>query len=114
MDHDISLELEDITIGGLDFNVQVSLEHTVNLANSITIDADLSGNDAELMLDIDAYGDNTSVEVWSQVYTVENLLSSISVYARSVTADRDESEFSVTFADPPDSNSASNRHVFPR
>jgi hypothetical protein len=108
LNFDVGFEF-DYDIGGdLDLNINVAIERTIDIDASITIDTDISGNVAELMLCVDAYGENTFVAVESAVLIVENQLSSVWVYARAVSAEDNQNEYPVAFSVPADSNGAAN------
>jgi hypothetical protein len=78
----------DITVDvDLEYDVDVDVEVDKDIDIDIDVDSnvDLDGNTAELTLDVQAIGDNTDVEAIVSVLTVDNELSSISLWAFSAT-----------------------------
>jgi hypothetical protein len=71
----------------LDFetDVDVDVYKDVYIDIDVDSDVDLDGNTAELTLDVQALGDNTDVESIVSVLTVDNEMSSISLWAFSAT-----------------------------
>lgn len=80
-DLDIKVEVD------LDFDVDVDVkvEKDIDIDIDVKSDVDLDGNTAELTLDVQAIGDNTDVEAIVTVLTVDNEMSSISLWAFSAT-----------------------------
>ncbi len=78
-DLDIKVDVE------LDFDVDVDVDvkKDIDIDIDVKSDVDLDGNTAELTLDVQAIGDNTDVEAIVTVLTVDNELSSISLWAFS-------------------------------
>lgn len=86
-DFEFSKDL-DITVDvDLDFNteVDVDVDKDIDIDIDVHSDVDLDGNTAELTLDVQAIGYDTDVEAIVSVLTVENELSSISLWAFSAT-----------------------------
>jgi hypothetical protein len=79
LDIEVEVELE------FDVDVDVKVEKDVDIDIDVTSDVDLDGNTAELTLDVQAIGDNTDVEAIVSVLTVDNEMSSISLWAFSAT-----------------------------
>jgi hypothetical protein len=77
VDVDVELEFES--------DVDVDVEKDVDIDIKVDSDVDLDGNTAELTLDVQAIGDNTDTEAIVTVLTVDNELSSISLWAFSAT-----------------------------
>jgi hypothetical protein len=78
---DIEVDVE------LDFetDVDVDVYKDVYIDIDVKSDVDLDGNTAELTLDVQALGDNTDVQSIVSVLTVDNEMSSISLWAFSAT-----------------------------
>ncbi len=86
-DFEFSKDL-DITVDvdlNFDVDVDVSVKKDIDIDIDVKSDVDLNGNTAELTLDVQAIGYNTDVEAIVSVLTVENELSSISLWAFSAT-----------------------------
>ena len=87
--HDNGFEFEkelDIEVDvdiDFDVDVDVKVEKDIDIDIDVKSDVDLDGNTAELTLDVQAIGDNTDVEAIVTVLTVDNELSSISLWAFS-------------------------------
>jgi hypothetical protein len=79
LDIDVDVELD------FDVDVDVKVEKDIDIDIDVKSDVDLDGNTAELTLDVQAIGDNTDVESIVSVLTVDNEMSSISVWAFSAT-----------------------------
>jgi hypothetical protein len=86
-DFEFEKELEIEVDVDLDFDVDVDVkvEKDIDIDIDVKSDVDLDGNTAELTLDVQAIGDNTDVEAIVSVLTVDNELSSISLWAFSAT-----------------------------
>jgi len=78
-DLDINVDVD------LDFDVEVDVDvdKNVDICIDVTSDVDLDGNTAELTLDVQALGSDTDVQSIVTVLTVENEMSSISLWAFS-------------------------------
>jgi hypothetical protein len=79
LDIDVDVELD------FDVDVDVKVEKDIDIDIDVKSDVDLDGNTAELTLDVQAIGDNTDTEAIVSVLTVDNEMSSISVWAFSAT-----------------------------
>ena len=77
LDIDVEVDLD------YEVDVDVDVEKDICIDIDVTSDVDLDGNTAELTLDVQAIGDNTDVEAIVTVLTVDNELSSISLWAFS-------------------------------
>lgn len=66
-----------------DVDVDVKVDKDIDIDIDVKSDVDLDGNTAELTLDVQAIGGDTDVEAIVTVLTVENELSSISLWAFS-------------------------------
>jgi hypothetical protein len=84
-DFEYSKDLEIDVDFDIDFEVDVDVDVEKDICIDIDVksDVDLDGNTAELTLDVQAIGDNTDVEAIVSVLTVDNELSSISLWAFS-------------------------------
>lgn len=80
-DKELDIEV-DVDID-FDVDVDVKVEKDIDIDIDVKSDVDLDGNTAELTLDVQAIGDNTDVEAIVTVLTVDNELSSISLWAFS-------------------------------
>jgi len=80
-DKELDIEV-DIDLD-FDVDVDVKVEKDIDIDINVKSDVDLDGNTAELTLDVQAIGDNTDVEAIVSVLTVDNELSSISLWAFS-------------------------------
>lgn len=77
LDIDVKVDLD------FDVDVDVDVYKDIDIDIDVKSDVDLDGNTAELTLDVQAIGDNTDVEAIVAVLTVDNELSSISLWAFS-------------------------------
>lgn len=82
-DKELDIEV-DVDID-FDVDVDVKVEKDIDIDIDVKSDVDLDGNTAELTLDVQAIGDNTDVEAIVTVLTVDNEMSSISLWAFSAT-----------------------------
>jgi hypothetical protein len=84
-DFDFDKDLDINVDVDLDFDVDVDVDVDKDIDIDIDVysDVDLDGNTAELTLDVQAIGDNTDAESIVSVLTVDNEMSSISVWAFS-------------------------------
>lgn len=79
LDIDVDVEID------FDVDVDVDVEKDIDIDIDVKSDVDLDGNTAELTLDVQAIGDNTAVDAEVAILTVDNEMSSISLFAFSAT-----------------------------
>jgi hypothetical protein len=84
-DFEKDLEIDVDVDLDFDADVDVDVRKDVDIDIDVDSDVDLDGNTAELTLDVQAIGDNTDTQAIVTVLTVDNELSSISLWAFSAT-----------------------------
>lgn len=82
-DVDFDKEIDvDIDVS-LEFDVDVDVKKDTDIDVCINADVDVKGNSAELILSVEAYGEDTYVQADVAILTIEDELSSIDLYAVS-------------------------------
>lgn len=86
-DFELSLDKEiDIDVDlDIDVDVDVKVEKDVDIEIDFDSDVDVKGNFAELILDAQAHGEDTAVEVEALVLTIEDELSMVTLHVVSAT-----------------------------